>query len=134
MSNTYSKFPWPMISSLILLFPIYNCYRSSSRCSLRFVLWIVGLYIDQNNLPNTHFIVAGLWCDPIFGWSSRRWWSFSDLDREGCHNWFWRYWPQWLSSWDDGNILCWGGWNHLYSSSTCSQKYSTPTYASTCPW
>ena len=46
---------------------------------------IVGLYIHQNNLPSIvtciPLIDAGVWCHPIFGWSSRRWWSFSDCNR-----------------------------------------------------
>ena len=33
-------------------FSFFNDYRSSSRCSLRFVFVNSRLYIDQNNLPN----------------------------------------------------------------------------------
>jgi len=54
------------------------------------------------------------------------------LHREGCHHWFWRYWAQWCSSWDDADILCWECWHHLSSSSTSSQRNSTPTCTSTC--
>lgn len=57
---------------------------------------------------------------------------FWSLHREGCHHWFWRYWPQWLSNWDDAGILCWGCWHQLNSSSTSSQRHSKPTYTSTC--
>lgn len=75
--------------------------------------------------------MLGLWCNLFFGWSSWRWWSVANCNRQGCDRWFWRCRSQWWCKRDVEEILHWWNWQFHHS---CRTQTYPASLSNTISW